>query len=105
MPAQAGRYFHSDNCTGAHPGRAPTRPGHVGRSPAAGPPFSISSFGEDEAGELYVTALGGSGSVQRLREAGTGGGLSIVGSSQAEGNAGSTSLNFQVSLAGLRPSP
>ncbi len=105
MPGQTGRYFHSDNCTGRIRAATSTGPGTWSDSVLLDTSFSISSFGEDEAGELYVTALGASGSVQRIREAIVGNSLSIVGSSVGEGNAGSTLLSFQVRLATSPPQP
>ena len=60
----------ADNCTGAIIRAAHERRRlDVGSTPCSWTrPSSISAFGEDEAGELYVR-LGGNGSVQRLREA------------------------------------
>ena len=63
-PAMAGGYFYGDYCTGeiwaiaanASPSTTPTR--------IANTELLIASFGEDEAGELYVADL--SGSVYRL---------------------------------------
>ena len=58
VPAQRGQYFYADYCTGkvwrlpaAGQGRRAGR--HVATVP------NPSSFGEDSAGELYVTSLGG----------------------------------------------
>jgi glucose/arabinose dehydrogenase len=62
LPALVGQYLYTDFCSGnvwaldaaaalAGEGPAPQRVGNVGRG--------ISSFGEDEAGELYMTSQGG----------------------------------------------
>ncbi|HWC75956.1 MAG TPA: PQQ-dependent sugar dehydrogenase, partial [Blastocatellia bacterium] len=75
----AGTYVYADFCTGeifTFPGSSTT--------PVLDTTLNISSFGEDEAGELYVVSLGGT--VHRLTDSGCG--FSISPSSQVFSSAG-----------------
>ena len=97
IPAVAGRYFHSDNCTGRIRAATETSPGVWSDTVLLDTSHAISGFGEDEAGELYVTALGGG--LYRLRAAGAGAGLSVNDVDvNPEGNAGTSSAVFTVTL-------
>jgi glucose/arabinose dehydrogenase len=58
IPAIAGRYLHSDNCSGRIRAATETSPGVWSGGQILDTSLAISSFGEDEAGELYVTSLG-----------------------------------------------
>ncbi|HEY7213326.1 MAG TPA: PQQ-dependent sugar dehydrogenase, partial [Thermoanaerobaculia bacterium] len=60
-----GIYFFGDYCSGRIWGLRPSGPGWQVKL-LLDSPFNISSFGEDEAGRLYLTDLG-SGAVYRLR--------------------------------------
>jgi glucose/arabinose dehydrogenase len=94
-PSLAGLYLYSDNCTGTIRGGTEGPPGTWTESVLlpSGPP--ISAFGEDESGELYVTAL--DGTVYRIMPDAPAS-LSVNDVTQAEGNAGTTSAVFTVSL-------
>jgi glucose/arabinose dehydrogenase len=59
IPGLEGTYLYSDNCLGDLYGAVETSPGNWTRSLLLATPYSISSFGQDEAGELYVANLGG----------------------------------------------
>ena len=97
-PSVAGRYLYSDNCTGTIRSAAEVLPGTWASSVALDSGFPISAFGEDENGELYVTALGGgNGTVYRIASD-TPPSLSVGDVTQAEGNAGTTNAVFTVSL-------
>jgi glucose/arabinose dehydrogenase len=54
-----GIYFYGDYCTGRVWGLARDQAGGLETAELMGPRFSISSFGEDENGELYVVDYGG----------------------------------------------
>ena len=85
MPAQAGRYFHSDNCTGRIRAATQHGPGHVDRFRAPGhDPLHLQLRRGRGGRAVRDRARRGNGSVQRLRETGAGSGLSVVsGSSHA----------------------
>jgi glucose/arabinose dehydrogenase len=63
FPALAGAYLYGDYCSGRLWGLDAANPGAPVLMAEAGP--GLSSFGEDEAGELYVTDLAG-GTVRRI---------------------------------------
>jgi glucose/arabinose dehydrogenase len=65
QPAWDGVYFYGDYCSGTIWALAPDGRGGWASAELARPGITLSSFGEDEAGELYVTDLG-SGTVYRL---------------------------------------
>ena len=56
VPFLAGKYLHSDNCTGRIRVATETSPGVWSDSIALDTPYNISTFGEDGSGELYVSA-------------------------------------------------
>lgn len=58
-PALAGTYFYADFCTGTIWGLHPNGAGTWQSAFLLSSGVSIASFGEDEAGELYVLDLGG----------------------------------------------
>jgi glucose/arabinose dehydrogenase len=104
VPALAGRYLYSDNCTGRIRSGTETSPGVWSGTILLDTPLAISAFGEDEAGELYVTSLGGTtGAVNRIQ--GAPGVLSINDITPTEGNAGSANALFTVSLSSPVASP
>jgi glucose/arabinose dehydrogenase len=100
VPGLPGLYLYSDNCTGRIRAGTEGPPGTWTSSvlvePSA-PPFNISSFGEDPAGELYVTALD-TGSVYRIVSGGPTA-LSVSDVTVAEGDAGGATAVFTVSLS------
>ena len=65
QPTWNGVYFYGDYCSGTIWALAPDGSGGWANAELARPGITLSSFGEDEAGELYVTDLG-SGTVYRL---------------------------------------
>jgi glucose/arabinose dehydrogenase len=66
-PAWNGVYFYGDYCSGRLWALAPDGSGGWTTVELAQNPVALSSFGEDEAGELYVTDLAG-GVVYRMTE-------------------------------------
>ena len=98
IPAIAGRYLYSDNCTGRIRAGTETSPGVWSGALLLDTPLSISAFGEDEAGELYVSSLGATtGQVNRIQAAP--GVLSIDDITPTEGDTGSANALFTVSLS------
>ena len=65
FPVLSGVYFYGDYCNGAIWATWSTVDGAWRRTQVMDTDLSISSFGEDEAGELYVTDLSG-GTLSRL---------------------------------------
>lgn len=65
QPAWNGVYFYGDYCSGTLWGIAPDGSGAWRNAPVASTGITLSSFGEDEQGELYATDLA-SGTVYRL---------------------------------------
>ena len=59
IPGLIGAYVYSDNCLGDLWAATDAGGGLWSRSLLLATPYSVSSFGEDEAGELYVCDLGG----------------------------------------------
>ena len=57
VPAAEGRYFYGDYCTGRVWSVSPDRPGEVRTELELG--TTLASFGEDEAGELYLVSRTG----------------------------------------------
>ena len=68
-PALTGVYFFGDYCSGKLWGLVPDGAGGWRMRELAQTPARISSFGEDQTGELYVTDLAG-GRIYRLSAAG-----------------------------------
>ena len=66
IPALAGTYLYADFCNGQVWGGTSGSDGRWTAVELVDAPFSISTFGEDEAGELYVAAYGTSGAVHRV---------------------------------------
>ena len=66
-PAWNGVYFYGDYCSGRLWALAPDGNGGWNTVELQRNPIAISSFGQDEAGELYITDLGG-GEVYRMTE-------------------------------------
>ncbi len=60
-PRLQGVYVFADFCTGELFGTVPRCDGAWQSEPLLDPPFSVTSFGEDEAGELYLTEYHGDG--------------------------------------------
>jgi hypothetical protein len=58
IPSLAGRYIHSDNCTGRIRIGTETSPGVWTQVLDQDTPFNIYTFGEDQNGELYASAGG-----------------------------------------------
>jgi len=70
-PWLQGRYFYADSGSGRIWSLIQSSPGQWSVTPERGPGFRITSFGEDQAGELYVLDYGnpqtpGSGALYRL---------------------------------------
>jgi glucose/arabinose dehydrogenase len=65
VPFLAGKYLHSDNCTGNIRAATETSPGVWTDSLALDSPHNITTFGEDGNGELYVAAAN-NGTVYRI---------------------------------------
>jgi glucose/arabinose dehydrogenase len=59
FPSLQGLYFYGDYCSGKIWALSETSPGHWEQRELLQSSASISSFGEDQAGELYLTDLGG----------------------------------------------
>ena len=97
LPSWYGKYLYADYCSGHL--WAATQGGGGAWSTAVVWEFggaNVSSFGEDEAGEVYVAAQG-TGSIYRLRED-----LPLLTVADAvvkEGNSGSTPAVFMVTLS------
>jgi glucose/arabinose dehydrogenase len=58
-PNWQGAYFYGDYCSGTIWALTPDGSGGWVNTEVAQPDITLSSFGEDEAGELYATDLGG----------------------------------------------
>src|SRR5262245_37338533 len=69
--APAGTYFFADFCTGIIWTATRNPNGTWTSTQALDAPFMISTFGEDELGELYVAQYGGNGAVHRIVGPGT----------------------------------
>lgn len=65
QPALSGRYFFRDHCTGAIWSIPSTQRPSDPLPPPMDTPLTITSFGEDALGELYV--VGWAGSIARIR--------------------------------------
>jgi hypothetical protein len=65
-PALRGVYLYGDFCSGRLSGLSQTSPGVWSSAELVDTSYAISSFGEDQAGELYLTDYAG-GSVVRIR--------------------------------------
>ncbi len=76
FPRLDGVYLYGDFCSGTIWGTVPRCDGVWESREVAATPFGISTFGEDEAGEIYVADLFG-GAVHRLRLAPTSGGPAL----------------------------
>ena len=99
VPGLPGIYLYSDNCSGRIRAGTEGPPGTWTPSillDEAAPPLNISSFGEDPAGELYVTALN-TGTVYRIVSGGPTA-LSVDDVTVAEGDTGGVNAVFTVSL-------
>ena len=59
FPALQGFYFYGDYCSGLMWALRETAPGQWAQYEVLQSKLHISSFGEDQAGELYLTDLGG----------------------------------------------
>jgi len=59
IPSLSGQYVYSDNCLGDLYAASEGDDGTWSRSLLLATSYSVSSFGEDEAGELYLADLGG----------------------------------------------
>lgn len=104
VPALPGRYLHSDNCTGRIRAGTETSPGVWSSVQLLDTPLAISAFGEDEAGELYVTSLGATtGAVNRIVAGPPV--LSIDDITPTEGDVGSANALFAVTLSNPAAQP
>jgi glucose/arabinose dehydrogenase len=97
VPGLPGVYLYSDNCTGRIRAGTEGPPGTWSSTILLETGLNISSFGEDEGGELYVTDLA-TDDVYRIVSAGPTA-LSVADAAVAEGDAGGASLVFTVSLS------
>jgi glucose/arabinose dehydrogenase len=97
VPGLPGLYLYSDNCTGRIRAGTEGPPGTWTPSVLLEPSLAISSFGEDPAGELYVTALD-TGTVYRIVSGGPTA-LSVGDVTVTEGDAGGSTAVFTVSLS------
>ena len=66
LPAYVGTYFFADQCTGRIWGATPDAGGAWTATELLDTNLSITTFGEDPAGELYLSNYGGSGGLYRL---------------------------------------
>jgi glucose/arabinose dehydrogenase len=66
FPNMVGKYFFADYCTGQIWYLEETSPGFFAETLALETGFRISSFGEDEEGELYVCEFNGAQQIYRL---------------------------------------
>ena len=94
VPFLAGKYLHSDNCTGRIRVATETSPGVWSDSINLDTPHNITTFGEDASGELYVAAAN-NGTVYRIVGVPPAT-LSVADLSVAEG-AGAAVLNVTLS--------
>ena len=97
VPGIAGRYLYSDNCTGRIRAGTESPPGTWTASQLLDTPYNVSSFGEDQAGELYVAALN-NGTVYRIVSGGPTA-VSVGDVTVTEGDAGAVSAVFTLSLS------
>jgi glucose/arabinose dehydrogenase len=97
VPGLPGVYLYSDNCTGRIRAGTEGPPGTWTASVLLEPSLNISSFGEDAAGELYVTALD-TGTVYRIVSGGPTA-LSVGDATVTEGDTGGSTAVFTVSLS------
>jgi glucose/sorbosone dehydrogenase/Calx-beta domain-containing protein len=97
VPTIAGLYLYSDNCTGRIRAGTESPPGTWTASQLLDTPYNVSSFGEDQAGELYVTALN-NGVVYRIVSGGPTA-VSVNDVTVTEGNVGAVNAVFTVSLS------
>jgi glucose/arabinose dehydrogenase len=97
VPAIAARYLYSDNCDGVIRGGTETSPGVWTSAMVLDTTHAITTFGEDQNGELYVSAVE-NGTVYRLVSNGTAT-ISIGDVSVTEGDAGTVAATFTVSLS------
>jgi glucose/arabinose dehydrogenase len=72
-PDLDGVYFYADYCSGRIWGATEDSPGSWSTTELLDTSFLIPTFGEDEAGELYLAHLSGSGEIYRIVSAAGGG--------------------------------
>jgi hypothetical protein len=97
VPSLAGLYLYSDNCTGRIRAGTEGPPGTWTASQLLDTPYNISSFGESQAGELFVTALN-NGNVYRIVSGGATA-ISVSDVTVTEGDTGAVNAVFTVSLS------
>jgi glucose/arabinose dehydrogenase len=98
IPSLVGTYLYSDNCTGTLRQGVEDAQGQWTGSVLLETGAPISAFGEDENGELYMTALGGgNGTVYQILPVASV--VSVSDVSVAEGNSGTSTVNVPVSIA------
>jgi glucose/arabinose dehydrogenase len=97
VPGLPGVYLYSDNCSGRIRAGTEGPPGTWTESLLLDTSLNVASFGEDEAGELYVTDLAGD-DVYRIVSGGPTT-VSIGDVTVTEGDAGTVSAVFTVSLS------
>lgn len=95
IPSLSGHYLYSDNCTGTIRDGVEGPPGTWTSSVLLESGLPISAFGEDESGELYVTAL--DGTVYRFMPTAPPA-VSVNDIAVVEGDGGTVSAAFTVSL-------
>src|SRR5262245_19175302 len=94
IPSLVGRYLYADFCTGDVRSAAPDGGGVWSSSPLINTPYFVSTFGEDEQGELYLAHRDSSGAFYKFVPA-----MSIGDVSLVEGNAGTTNAVFTVTIS------
>jgi glucose/arabinose dehydrogenase len=97
VPGLPGLYLYSDNCSGRIRAGSEGPPGTWTPSVLLETGLNISSFGEDEGGELYVTDLG-TEDVYRIVSGGPTA-VSVGDVMETEGDAGAVNAVFTVSLS------
>jgi glucose/arabinose dehydrogenase len=97
VPTISARYLYSDNCTGKIRAGTEGPPGTWTGVELIDTPYNISSFGEDQAGELYVTGLN-TGVVYRIVSGGPTA-LSVSDVTVTETDGGAVNAVFTVSLS------
>ncbi|HYB73317.1 MAG TPA: PQQ-dependent sugar dehydrogenase, partial [Candidatus Sulfotelmatobacter sp.] len=66
IPGLAGTYIYGDLCSGQIWGATPDATGAWTATQLFGEPFSFATFGQDQAGEIYVAEFGSLGTIYRL---------------------------------------
>jgi hypothetical protein len=99
VPYLAGKYLHSDNCSGRIRVATETSPGVWSDAIELDTPHNITTFGEDASGELYVAATNNSTVYRIVVAPGALPVLSVSDVSVAEPPSGTRPAVFKVTLA------